>query len=192
MTDWLEVARRELATAADRKKVSSVSAVGEVGAFKKSESFRLHRPAAYDVEVPFGVSDDALPLEDDDNAKAHIASPAKIAETPVSSILAVGENGPLDKSLPDDRLESENPTVVSHPTSKPPKIEEGPGEELPKLTKSLATDWRDRAVRSWIIHHFRGGPLGRCIQCAEPAGQALFVMAAGDDVAGVHERCRAL
>ena len=102
MTDWLEVARRELAAATGRKEVSSVSAVGEVGAFKKSQAFRLHRPAAYDVEVPFGVSDDALPLEDDDNAKAHTASPANIAESPVSSILAVGDTGAVDKSLPDD------------------------------------------------------------------------------------------
>ena len=102
MTDWLEVARRELAPPLDRKEISSVSAVGEVGAFKKSESFRLHRPAAYDVEAPFGVSDDALPLEDDDNAKARTASPAKMAEIPVSSILAVGDKGSVDKSLPDD------------------------------------------------------------------------------------------
>ena len=167
MTDWLEVARRELAAAPDRKEVSSVSAVGEVGAFKKSEAFRLHRHTAYDVEVPFGVSDEALPLEDDDNAKAHTASPAKIAETPVSSILAVGDNGSVDKSLPDDHSENENATVVSPPTSKPSKNEKGPGEELPKLTKSLASDWRDRAVRSWIIDHFRGAPLGRCIQCGE-------------------------
>ena len=194
MTDWLEVARRELAAAPDRKEVSSVSAVGEVGAFKKSEAFRLHRQAVYDVEVPFGVSDDALPLEDDDNAKAHTASPAKIAETPVSSILAVGDNGSVDKSLPDDHSEDENATAASSPTAKPSKNRKGPGEELPKLTKSLASDWRDRAVRFWIIDHFRGAPLGRCIQCGETAGQGdpLYVMAAGDDVAGVHERCRAL
>jgi hypothetical protein len=194
MTDWLEVARRELAAPLDRKEVSSVSSVGELGAFKKSESFRLHRPAAYDVEVPLGVSDDALPLEDDDNAKAHTASPAKIAETPFSSILAVGDNGSVDESLPDDHSEDENAAVASPPTEKPSKNEKGPDEELPKLTKSLAADVRDRAVRVWIIDHFRGAPLGRCIQCGETAGQGypLFVMAAGDDVAGVHERCRAL
>jgi hypothetical protein len=58
MTDRLEAARREL-PAADRK-VSADSAVGEVGAFKKSDSFWRHGPAAYDVEVPFGVSDDAF------------------------------------------------------------------------------------------------------------------------------------
>ena len=36
--------------------------------------------------------------------------------------------------------------------------------------------------------------LGRCIQCGETAGQsdALYVIAAGDDVADVHERFRAL
>jgi hypothetical protein len=193
MTDWLEVARRELAAATGRKEVSSVSAVGEVGAFKKSQAFRLHRPAAYDVEVPFGVSDDALPLEDDDNAKAHTASPANIAESPVSSILAVGDTGAVDKSLPDDDSLEENAIAASPPTAKPSKNEKGPGEELPKLTKSSASDCRDRAVRSWIIDNFRGAPLGRCIQCGEPAGQGdpLFVMAAGEDVAGVHERCRA-
>jgi hypothetical protein len=96
MTDWLEVARRALAAALDRKEVS---AVGEVGALKKSESFRLHRSAAYDVETPFGVSDDVLPLEDDNETKAHIASPAKIAKTPVSSILAVCDKGSVNKSL---------------------------------------------------------------------------------------------
>jgi hypothetical protein len=194
MTDWLEVARRELGLAPARQEVSSVSAVGEVGAFKKSESFPLRRPAAYDVEVPFGVSDDALPLEGDDNAKAHTASPAKTAETTVSSILAVGDNGFLDESLSDDRLENENATVTTSPMAEPSKNRKGPGEELPKLTKSLASDGRDRAVRLWIIDHFRGAPLGRCIQCGEPAdqGDPLYVMAAGDDVAGIHERCRAL
>ena len=193
MTDWLELARRELA-APGRKQVSSVSAVGEVGAFKKSELFRLHRPAAYDVEVPFGVSDDALPLEDDDKTKAPTASPAKIAEIPVSSILAVGDNGSVDEPLPDAHSEDDNATVASSPTAKPAKNRKGPGEELPKLTNSLASDWRDRAVRVWIIDHFRGAPLGRCIQCGETAGQGdpLFAMAAGHDVAGIHERCRAL
>jgi hypothetical protein len=194
MTDRLEVARRELAPPLDRKEVSSVSAVGEVGAFKKSESFPRHRRAAYDVEVPFGVCDDALPPEDGDNAKAQTARPAKIAENPVSSILAVGGNGSVDQSLPDDHSEDESTTAASSPTAKPSKSRKGPGEELPKLTKSLASDCRDRAVRGWIIDHFRGAPLGRCIQCGETAGPGdpLFVMAAGDDVAGVHERCRAL
>ena len=194
MTDWLEVARRELAVAPEGKEVSSVSAVGGVGAFKKSEASQLHRQTVYAGEIPFGISDAALPLEDGDNAKAHTASPAKIAETTVSSILAVGDNGSVDKSLPDDHLENENATVASSPTAKPSKNRKGPGEELPKLTKSLASDWRDRAVRLWIIDHFRGAPLGRCIQCGEAAGQsdALYVMAAGDDAAGVHERCRAL
>ena len=159
MTDWLEVARLELAAALDRKEVSSVSAVGEVGAFKKSESFRLHRPAAYDVDAPFGVSDDALPLEDDDNAKAHTATPAKIAETPVSSILAVGDKGSVNKSLPDDHSEDEDATAASPPTARLAKNAKGPGEQPPKLTNSLASDWRDRAVRVWIIDHFRGAPL---------------------------------
>jgi hypothetical protein len=194
MTDWLEVARWELAAALDLKDVSSVSAVGGVGAFKKSESFRLHRPATYDGEVPFSVSDDALPLEDDDNAKAHIASPAKIAETLVSSILAAGDKGSVDKSLLDDHSENEGATAATSPTARPSKSRKGPGEELPKLTNSLAGDSRDRAVRVWIIDHFRGAPLGHCIQCGETAGPGdpLLVMAAGDDVAGVHERCRAL
>ena len=57
MTDWLEVARRELAPAPGRQEVSSVSAVGGVGAFKKSEVFRLHRQTVHGGEVPFGVSD---------------------------------------------------------------------------------------------------------------------------------------
>ena len=194
MTDWLEVARRELALAPARQKVSSVSAVGGGGAFKKSEAVLLHRQTVYAGEIPFGISDEALSLEDDENAKARTTSSAKIAETPLSSISAVGDNGSLDKSLPGDRLENENATVVSPPTSKPSKNEKGPGEELPKLTKSLASDWRDRAVRSWIIDHFRGAPLGRCIQCGQAAGQSdpLYVMAAGEDVAGVHHRCRAL
>jgi hypothetical protein len=194
MTDWLEVACRELAPPVDRKEVSSVSAVGQVGAFKKSESFRLHRPAAYDVEVPFGVSDDALPLEDEDKTKAHTASPAKIAETPFASILAVGDKGSVDKSLPDDHSEDEDATAASPPTARPAKNAKGPGEQPPKLTQSLASDWCDRAVRVWIIDHFRGAPLGRCIQCGETAGQGdpLFAMAAGHDVAGIHERCRAL
>jgi hypothetical protein len=233
MTDWLELAGRELAAAPDRKAVSSVSAVGEMGAFKKSvlpkdgekikmsgggtvktdensvsavltvgeanvfkksESFRPHRQMVYAAEVPFGLSDDDLPLEDDDKTKAHTASPAKIAETPVLSILAVGDNGSVDQSCPDTLSEDENATAASSPTAQPSKNRKGPGEELPKLTKSLASDARDRAVRSWIIDHFRGAPLGRCIQCGETAGQGdpLFVMAAGDDVAGVHERCRAL
>ena len=194
MTDWLEVARCELAAAPDREEVSSVSAVGGVGAFKKSEAFRLHRQTVYAAEVPFGISDDPLPLEDDDRPKAHEASPAKIAETTVSSILAVGDNGSVDKVLPDAPSEDENATVVSPPTSKAPKTEIGPGEEPPKLTKSLAADWCDRAVLAWIIDHFRGAPPGRCIQCGEAAGQSdpLYVIAACDDVAGVHERCRAL
>jgi hypothetical protein len=194
MTDWLEVARRELAAAPGRKEVSSVSAVGEVGAFKKSEAFPLHRQTVYAGEIPFGISDEVLPLDDGENTKAHATRPAEIAETPVSSVLAVGENGSLDPALPYECLENENATVVSPPTSKPSKNEIGPGEELPKLTKSLASDWRDRAVRSWIIDHFRGAPLGRCIQCAEAAGQGdpLYVMAAGEDAAGVHDRCRAL
>ena len=108
--------------------------------------------------------------------------------------MAVGDNGSVDKVLPHVPSEDENATVVSPPTSKAPKTEIGPGEEPPKLTKSLAADWRDRAVLAWIIDHFRGAPLGRCIQCGETAGQGdlLYVMAAGDDVAGVHERCRAL
>ena len=108
--------------------------------------------------------------------------------------MAVGDNGLVDKSLPDDHSENVNAAVVSPPTSKPSKSRKGPGEELPKLTESLSSDGRDRAVRVWIVDHFRGAPLGRCIQCGEPAGQGdlLFVMAAGDDVAGVHERCRAL
>jgi hypothetical protein len=194
MTDWLEVAHRELAATPDRKEVSSVSAVGEVGAFKKSEAFRLYRRTVSDVEIPFGVSDETLPVEDDDEPKARTASAAKIAETPVSSILAVGDNGAVDRSLPDGDSVEENGIAASSPTAKPPKNRKGPGEELPKLTKSLASDERDRAVRSWIIDHFRGAPLGRCIQCGEPAGQgdSLFVMAAGDDVASVHERCRTL
>ena len=61
MTDWLEVARRELAVAPDRKEVSSVSAVGGVGAFKKSEAFRLHRQTVYADEISFGVSDEPSP-----------------------------------------------------------------------------------------------------------------------------------
>jgi hypothetical protein len=169
MTDWLEVARRELAAAEGRKEVSSVSAVGGVGAFKKSEASHLHRQTVCAGQIPFGISDEALSLEDDDNTKAHTPSPAKIAETPVSSVLAVGEKGSLDESLPDDRLENENATGVSPPTSKPSINEKGPGEELPKLTKSLASDWRrDRAVRLWIIDHFRGAPIGRCIHVAGP------------------------
>jgi hypothetical protein len=190
MTDWLEVARRELPVA-DRK-VSSVSAVGEGRAFKESTAMRPHPPTADDVDVPFGVSDGVLPLEGHDRTKAHTARPAKNAETPLSSILAVGDNERVDQLLPDDHAENENATAASSPTAKPSKNTKGPGEELPKLTKSLAGDARDRAVRSWIIDHFRGAPLGRCIQCGETAGQGdpLFVMAAGDDVAGVHERCR--
>jgi hypothetical protein len=108
--------------------------------------------------------------------------------------LAVGDNGSVDKALPDAPSEDENATVASSQPAKPSKNRKGPGEELPKLTQSLASDWRDRAVRIWIIDHFRGAPLGRCIRCGEVAGKGdpLFVMAAGDDVAGVHERCRAL
>ena len=159
MTDWLEVARRELAVAPEGKEVSSVSAVGGVGAFKKSEASQLHRHTVYDVEVPFGISDEALPLEDDDNTKAHTPSPAKIAETPVSSILAVGDNGSVDKSLPDDHSENENATVVSPPTSKPSKTGKGRVRNCRKLTKSLAADWRDRAVRFGLSITFAALPL---------------------------------
>jgi hypothetical protein len=194
MTNWLEVARRELSAAPTRKEVSSVSAAGGVGSFKKSGAFRLNRQTVRDNEVLFGIPGDALPPADDHKTKAHTTGRAKIAETPYSSILAVGDNVSVDESLPDYHSENKNAASASPPTAEPSKNKKGPREELSKLTKSLASDARDRAVRSWIIGHFRGAPLGRCIQCGEAAGQGdpLFVMAAGDDVADIHERCRAL
>ena len=51
MTDWLEVARRELAVAPEGNEVSSVSAVGGLGAFKKSEAFPLHRQTVDAAEI---------------------------------------------------------------------------------------------------------------------------------------------
>jgi hypothetical protein len=102
MTDWLEVARRELAVTPDKKEVSSVSAVGEVGAFKKSEAFQRPGHTVIVGEVPFGISDMTFPPADHDITKAHTTSPAKIAETPFSSILAVGDNGPVDNEVAPD------------------------------------------------------------------------------------------
>ena len=65
MTDWLEVARRELA-APDRKEVSSVSAAGGVGTFKKSGAFGLNRQTVHDIEVPFGIPGETLPPVEDE------------------------------------------------------------------------------------------------------------------------------
>ncbi len=52
MTDWLEIARREL-PAADKKRLSSVSAVSEVGVFEKLQAFRLHRQTVGAAGFPF-------------------------------------------------------------------------------------------------------------------------------------------
>ena len=64
-----------------------------------------------------------LPLEDDDKPKAHTTSAAKIAETPVSSILAVGDKGYFDQSLPYDSLEMRTRPSLPLLRRSPQKIE---------------------------------------------------------------------
>jgi len=143
MTNWLEIARREL-PAGDKKRLSSVSAVGEVPAFEKLESFRWPQHTIDVEEILFNDSDEVLASGAEDKTTAGTTPTAKIAETPLPTIMAVLNNSSVGQSLPDEHAEGVGANVSS-PQTKPPKIQKGPGEELPKLTKALASDERDKA-----------------------------------------------
>jgi hypothetical protein len=157
MTDWLEVARRELAASADREEVSAVLAVGggapfekiqeaqaEVsavlaaggtGSFRNSEEAQPRGRTLHDVEVLFGISGQTSPPGNDKKIEETPRGSVKTAETPFSAVLAVSESGALERMWGDDCSENKNWTI-NRPTPLPPgKSEKSPRRVLPKLSE---------------------------------------------------------